>query len=150
MSFTHVQPRVRQVELCHQLGWSSQAFFLSIWALGAMPKQQQQTALAMSYRRYNSKRSFTRDCCMLLLNFQNKFTCLVRAVKHWNFRWLVQMQIWFDMEWISCGHHWVRFPPFSLFSYLVYFYNATVRISTYINFHLCRFTQPKDMPKEPR
>ncbi len=34
--------RVRQVEPCHQLGWSSQALILSIVALGAMPKQQHQ------------------------------------------------------------------------------------------------------------
>ncbi len=38
----HVQPhfyRLRQVEPCHQLGWSNQALTLSILALGAMPKQ---------------------------------------------------------------------------------------------------------------
>ncbi len=33
--------RVRQVEPCHQLELSSQALFLSIYALGAMPIQQQ-------------------------------------------------------------------------------------------------------------
>ncbi len=45
VAFTNVQPqyyRVRQVEPCHYLGWSSQALILSILALGAMPKQQQQ------------------------------------------------------------------------------------------------------------
>ncbi len=45
VAFTNVQPhyyRVRQVEPCHQVGWSSQALILSILALGAMPKQQQQ------------------------------------------------------------------------------------------------------------
>ncbi len=38
-----VQPhyyRVRQVEPCNHLGWSSQALILSILGLGAMPKQQ--------------------------------------------------------------------------------------------------------------
>ncbi len=45
VALTNVQPhyyRVRQVELCHHLGWSSQALILSTLALGAMPKQQQQ------------------------------------------------------------------------------------------------------------
>ncbi len=45
VAFTHVQPhyyRVRSVEPCHHLGWFSQALILSILALGAMPKQQQQ------------------------------------------------------------------------------------------------------------
>ncbi len=44
IAFTNVQPhyyRVRQLEPCHHLGWSSQALILSILALGAMPKQQQ-------------------------------------------------------------------------------------------------------------
>ncbi len=44
-AFTNVQPhyfRVLQVEPCHHLGWSSQAQILSILALDAMPKQQQQ------------------------------------------------------------------------------------------------------------
>ncbi len=43
VAFTNVQPhfyRVRQVEPCHRLGWSSQALILSILALGAMAKQQ--------------------------------------------------------------------------------------------------------------
>ncbi len=42
VAFTHVQPqyyRVRQMEPCHQLEWSSQALILNDWALGAMPKQ---------------------------------------------------------------------------------------------------------------
>ncbi len=45
VAFTNMQPhfyRVRQVEPCHQLGWSSQALTLSILALSTMPKQQQQ------------------------------------------------------------------------------------------------------------
>ncbi len=45
VAFTNVQPLyfcVRQVEPCHNLGWSSQALILGILALGAMPKQQQQ------------------------------------------------------------------------------------------------------------
>ncbi len=45
VAFTNVQHhsyRVRQMEPCHQLEWSSQALILSILALGAMPKQQQQ------------------------------------------------------------------------------------------------------------
>ncbi len=45
VAFMNVQPhyyRVRQVEPCHHLGWSSQALILSILALGAMPKHQQQ------------------------------------------------------------------------------------------------------------
>ncbi len=45
VAVTNVQPhyyRVRQVEPYHHLGWSSQALFLSLLALGAMPKQQQQ------------------------------------------------------------------------------------------------------------
>ncbi len=49
VAFTKVQPhyyRVRQVEPCHQLGWSSQALILSILALGAMPKQQQQQRMS--------------------------------------------------------------------------------------------------------
>ncbi len=45
VAFMHVKShyyRVRRVEPCHQLGGSSQALFLSITALDAMPKQQQQ------------------------------------------------------------------------------------------------------------
>ncbi len=45
VAFTNVQPhnyRVRQVEPCRHVGWSSQALILSILALGAIPKQQQQ------------------------------------------------------------------------------------------------------------
>ncbi len=48
VAFKNVQPhyyRVRQVETCGHLGWSSQAPILSILAFGAMPKQQQQQQL---------------------------------------------------------------------------------------------------------
>ncbi len=50
VDFTHVQPhyyRVQQVEPCHQLGWGSQTLFLSIWVLGAMPKQEEQQPTAI-------------------------------------------------------------------------------------------------------
>ncbi len=36
----HMRPRVPQVEPCSKLGWSSRAFFMSNWALGAMAKQK--------------------------------------------------------------------------------------------------------------
>ncbi len=43
VAFTCMQPHnYREVGSCHQLGWSSQELILSILALGAMPKQQQQ------------------------------------------------------------------------------------------------------------
>ncbi len=42
--------RVWQVEPCHNLGWSSQALIVSILALGAMPKQQQQQQKVVQYR----------------------------------------------------------------------------------------------------
>ncbi len=45
VAFTHVQPhyyRVRRVEPCHPLGWSSQAHILSMYAYGAIPKKKQQ------------------------------------------------------------------------------------------------------------
>ncbi len=49
VDFTHMQPhyyRVRQVkEPCHRLGWSSQALFLNIKALGALPNRPQQQKL---------------------------------------------------------------------------------------------------------
>ncbi len=44
VAFTNVQPhfyRVRQVEPCYQLGWSSPALIFSISAVGVMPQQQQ-------------------------------------------------------------------------------------------------------------
>ncbi len=57
VTFTNLQPhyyRVRQVEPCRHLGWSGQAIILSIWALGAMPKQQQLQVMC----------GFTKICLM--------------------------------------------------------------------------------------
>ncbi len=50
VDITHMQPHyygVRQVEPCHQLGWSSQALFLSISTLGAMPKNNSSATRAI-------------------------------------------------------------------------------------------------------
>ncbi len=58
----NVQPhyyRVRQVEPCHHLGWSSQALTLSVLALGAMLKQQLQQQLSWSSMRNRIYNQYT-------------------------------------------------------------------------------------------
>ncbi len=59
IDFTYVQPlfyRVRQVESCHRLGWSSQALILSNWALGA---RYNQTSLWLTELIVENVRRFT-------------------------------------------------------------------------------------------
>ncbi len=72
VAFTNAQLhyyRVRQVEPCHHLGWSSQALILSSLALGAMPKQQQQQQqqqLASAlYLQLFFCTCLTHSCCRL-------------------------------------------------------------------------------------
>ncbi len=82
VAFTNVQPhyyRVRQVEPCHQLGWTSQALILSISALGAMPNQQQQQHwVTLSAKPAISKHMRTH--CKAFPAFLECSTCLCSII----------------------------------------------------------------------
>ncbi len=80
--FSYVQPRyyrMRQVEPFHQLLRSSQALFLNISALGAMPKQQQEHSSFFLIHK--------RLCCLTRKRFEWQL-CGVGYVRY-NCMWLL-------------------------------------------------------------